>query len=305
MSSAPPAGGQERLPEREAGASDPALAAAVRIQRRRHACGLATFWLIAGCLLCAGINSTASSNGTPSPSWFVDLTIGFGVAAVAALGVVICYSVAMRRWPAHVRAQAILLEKQRIRRLWGYGWPGRVFRVLFWSAAWLGMALFLGCAVIGVPLAINGVTYLAGAGEAVRWSAAMPVHSDGDAAGSLVIGLLFVFGGVMVAFFIYRRATRVWWPRFVARRARAIGGLGVVGLGVDGLGVDGLGVVGLAVIRSAAVAEVGGRTHLEADRVEDRGAAVAEGRLGEEADPGARPLAQAEVAQQLPVGAVF
>jgi peptidoglycan/LPS O-acetylase OafA/YrhL len=84
MSSAPPAGGQEGLPEQAAGASDPALAAAVRIQRRRHAWGLATFWLIAGCLLCAGINSTASSNGTPSPSWFVDLTIGFGVAAVAA-----------------------------------------------------------------------------------------------------------------------------------------------------------------------------------------------------------------------------
>ncbi len=92
------------------------------------------------------------------------------------------------------------------------------------SAAWLGMALILGCVVIGVPLAINGVTYLAGSGQAVRWSAAMPIHSDGDAVGSLVIGLLFVFGGVLVVYFFYRRVTRVWWPRFVARRARAFGG---------------------------------------------------------------------------------
>src|SRR6202041_1704380 len=52
-------------------------------------------------------------------------------------------------------------------------------------------------------------------------------------------------------------------------------------------------------------AEVGGRTDPEADRVEDRGAAVAVRRLGEEAHPGAGRLAQAEVPQQLPVGAVF
>ena len=142
------------------------------------------------------------------------------------------------------------------------------------------MALILGCVVIGVPLAINGVTYLAGSGEVVRWSAAMPIHSDGDAAGSLVIGLLFVFGGVLVVYFFYRRVTRVWWPRFVAPP-------------------------GAGLRRLAAVAEVGGGADPEADRVEDRGAAVAARRLGEEADPGARRLAQAEVAQQLPVGAVF
>jgi hypothetical protein len=52
----------------------------------------------------------------------------------------------------------------------------------------------------------------------------MPIHGDGDAAGSLFIGLLFVFGGVLLVYFFYRRATRVWWPRFVARRARAFGG---------------------------------------------------------------------------------
>jgi hypothetical protein len=223
MNTAPPSGGREQPPRQAGGTADPALAAAVRIQRRRHRWGVAVFWFLGALVLCAGINSSASSNGTPSPSWFVGLTIGFGVAAVAALGVVICYSAAIRRWPADVRAQAIALEKQRLRRQWRYGWTGRVFLVFFWTAAWLGMALFLGCVVIGVPLAINGVTYLAGAGQVVRWSAAMPIHGDGDAAGSLVLGLLFVFAGVMVVLFIYRRATRVWWPRLVARRARASG----------------------------------------------------------------------------------
>jgi hypothetical protein len=58
----------------------------------------------------------------------------------------------------------------------------------------------------------------------VRWSGDIPIHGGGDAAGSLVIGLLFVFGGTMVACYVYRRATRVWWPRYEQRRARAFGG---------------------------------------------------------------------------------
>jgi hypothetical protein len=39
--------------------------------------------------------------------------------------------------------------------------------------------------------------------------------------GAAFIGLLFVFGGVLLGYFCYRRAARVWGPRFVARRARA------------------------------------------------------------------------------------
>jgi hypothetical protein len=206
-----------------AAVADPAVAAAVRMERRRHIGALATFWCIAGFAFCIGVNSTANSNGTPSPSWFIDITIAFPVAALAALCIALGSYAALRRRPAEVRAQAILLERRRNWRQWHGGWQGRAFWILFWSAAWLGMALMTGCAVIGVPWAINGVTYLAGAGEVVRWSAAVPVNSDGDAAVSLVIGLLFVFGGVMVVFFIYRRATRVWWPRYVQRRARAIG----------------------------------------------------------------------------------
>ena len=105
--------------------------------------------------------------------------------------------------------------------LWRYGWTGRLYHIYYWSAAWLGMALFLGGALLGIGWAINGAVYLAGAGHAAQWSVDVPINNDGDAAGSLVIGLLFVFGGLMAVIFIYRRATRVWWPRFVQRRAHA------------------------------------------------------------------------------------
>src|SRR6202035_4093604 len=57
-------------------------------------------------------------------------------------------------------------------------------------------------------------------------------------------------------------------------------------------------------LQSTAVAEVGGRARLIRDRVEDRRAAGARRGLGEEADAGAGRLAEREVAQQLPVGAV-
>ncbi len=225
MSSALPSGHPGQPPGPAAAADDPALAAAVRIQRRRHRWGVSVFWFLGALALCAGINSSANSGGTPSPSWFIDLTIAFGVAAAVALGVAIGYSVAMRAPARPRRAQAFALERQRAAavavRLDGAALPGLL---LVGRYGW-GMALFLGCAGIGVPLAINGAAYLAGAGHAVRWSAAMPIHGDADAAGSLVIGLLFVFGGVMVVFYVYRRATRVWWPRLQGARCHRRAGV--------------------------------------------------------------------------------
>jgi hypothetical protein len=224
MSSPQPPGDPDRPPGSTAAAVDPALAAAVRIQRRRHAWALAMFWLIGLLLLGVGSTSSADSNGTPPPQWFDGLTVASGVAALASAALALGYGAALGRRPPELRAQAILLEKQRIRVLWRYGWTGRLYHAFYWSALWLGMALFLGCAVLGVPWAINGAAYLAGAGQAVRWSGDIPIHGDGDAAGSLVIGLLFVFGGAMAVFYVYRRATRVWWPRYVQRRARAFEG---------------------------------------------------------------------------------
>lgn len=198
---------------------DPALAAAVRIQRRRHAWALAMIWLIGVFLLLAGSAAEASDDDTPAPAWFIELMLLAAVLVVVTLAVVIGYSVAMSRRPAELRAQAIALERQRLRGRWRHSWRRRASHALYWLALSLGMAMFLVMAVVGVPWVINGAAYLAGGGgPAVRW-ATPPIHNDGDAATSLIVGLLFVFTGVLVLLFIYRRATRVWWPRLLARQA--------------------------------------------------------------------------------------
>jgi hypothetical protein len=180
--------------------------AAVRIQRRRHIWAVVMIWLIVIFLLLAGSVNEASQDGTPAPAWFVQLMLGFAAAAVVALGVVIGYSVAMRRRPAELRAQAILLERQRLSRL---GWPRRVRRIFWWTCIWLGIPLFLGAAVLGVAWILDGASRLLGAKPVAGW-AATSIHSNGDAAVAVIIGLLLVFGGALSVLFIYRLARRVW-----------------------------------------------------------------------------------------------
>jgi hypothetical protein len=195
MYGAPPSGGQQIPPGQAAGQADPGLADAVRLQRRRHAWALALIWLTGAFLMLAA-----------------------AALAVVALAIVIGYTSAMSRHPVEVRKQASALERQRLRVSWRHSWRRRAALILHGLALWLGMAMFLGGAILGVPWAINGAAYLAGAGRAVTW-ATPPIHDDGDAATSLIVGLLFVFGGVLVVLFICRRATRVWWPRYLQRQA--------------------------------------------------------------------------------------
>jgi len=51
----------------------------------------------------------------------------------------------------------------------------------------------------------------------------LPFYAETFGASPLVIGLLFIFMGVMLLFAMYRRVMRVWWPRYLQRRARASG----------------------------------------------------------------------------------
>jgi TRAP-type mannitol/chloroaromatic compound transport system permease small subunit len=220
MYGAPPSGGQEKSPERAASAADPALAAALRIQRRRHRWAVAMVWFSAAFLFLYFTASDASQNGTPAPAWYIDLMWVAAAAALVTIGVVIGYRVTMSRQPAPARAQAILLEKQRFQRRWRRGgWPRRIF-FFFWDLAEsLGFALFLGAAILGVTWAINGAAYLFGAGIAVHWGTP-PIRSDGDAAVSLIIGLLFIFGGVLVVYTLYRNLKKRWL-RHLQRKAEA------------------------------------------------------------------------------------
>jgi hypothetical protein len=221
MNGAPPPGGQLTPPEPTADADDAGLIA-VRIQRRRHGWAIALIWFLAAFLLLVGSASEASDDGTPAPAWFLNLRLVTGALSVLALAFVIGYSVAMRRQPPELQAQAIAFERQRLRTRWRQG-PFVALRRIGWflylALLWLGMALIFGAAVLGVLWVINGAAYLGGVSRAVRWAAVVPVHNDGDAAVSLIIGLLFVFAGVAVGCYVYRRATRVWWPRYLDRRA--------------------------------------------------------------------------------------
>jgi hypothetical protein len=220
MYGAPPSGGQEKSPEQAVGAADPALAAAVRIQRRRHRWAVAMIWFVAAFLFLAGSAGDASQNGAPAPAWFVDLMLLAAAAAVVTLGVVIGYGAAMSRQPEAARAQANRLEKQRIYRRWRPGgWPRRILHFFHDLAEYLGFALFLVAAILGVTWVINGAAYLFGAGVAVNWGSP-PIQSDGDAVTSLIIGLLFIFGGVLVVYAIYRQLKKSWY-RHLLRKAEA------------------------------------------------------------------------------------
>jgi hypothetical protein len=220
MSGTSPLSGQEKSSEQAASAADPALAAALRIQRRRHRWVVAMVWFSAAFLFLYFTASDASQNGTPAPAWYIDLMLVSAAAAVVAVGAVIGYGVTMSRQPAPARAQAILLEKQRFQRRWRRGgWPRRIF-VFFWDLAEsLGFALFLGCAVLGVTWVINGAAYLFGTGVVVHWGTP-PIQNDGDAAVSLIIGLLFIFGGVLVVYTLHRNLKKRWL-RHLQRKAEA------------------------------------------------------------------------------------
>jgi hypothetical protein len=217
----PPPGGQRTPPEPAADADDAGLIA-VRIQRRKRAWAVAMIWFLVAFFFVVGSASEASDDGTPAPAWFLNLRLVTGALSVVALAFVIGYNLAMRRLPPELQAQAVAFERQRLRARWRRG-PFVLLRRMGWflylALFWLGMALIFGAAVLGVLWAINGAAYLAGASHAVRWAAVVPVHSAGDAAVSLIVGLLFVFAGAAVGWYLYRRATRVWWPRYLDRRA--------------------------------------------------------------------------------------
>ena len=95
-----------------------------------------------------------------------------------------------------------------------------MFVLVVSTGLWLGIPIFSFAAVVFVIALTNAVAYLAGAGQVIRW-AAIPVTSGGDAAVAIIVGLLLIFAEAMIAVWVYRRATRVWWPRYVQRRARA------------------------------------------------------------------------------------
>ena len=156
-------------------AADPELAAIVRLLHRRQGWARAAVTGFLAFLLGAGAFSSASSQGTPPPSWFGDIVIGLGALTIACIIAALADTVLLRRRPPQLRAQAGPLAAHHPRRRRAHHYPPR--HRLSWAVRWAGMLLILVVAVVSVPAVVDGVAYLAGAEKTVTFDPVAHVTS--------------------------------------------------------------------------------------------------------------------------------
>ncbi len=156
-------------PEPGAGplATDPDVAAAVRLLHRRQGWGRAAVITFLAFALAAGASSSAQSQGTPPPSWFQDMIIALAALTIVAIAAAVADTVLLRRRPPAVRAQAAPLAAHHPSRPHAHHYPPR-HRVT-WALGWVGMLLILVVAVVSVPAVVDGAAYLAGADNTVTF----------------------------------------------------------------------------------------------------------------------------------------
>jgi ABC-type glycerol-3-phosphate transport system permease component len=148
-------------------AVDADVAATARLLHRRH--GWSWVAIIGFCafILTYATCSNAASAGTPAPSWFVYLTIALGVLAVVGIVAAVADTVLLRRKAPAVRTQAARLAAHHPRRPHTRHYPPR--HLVTWTLAWIGMLLILLVGVVSVSAPVDGVAYLAGAGNRVAF----------------------------------------------------------------------------------------------------------------------------------------
>jgi hypothetical protein len=158
-------GGVQSTSQPDAPAADPAVAATVRLLHHRQGWARAGVTALFAFALADGAYSSAQSQGTPPPSWFLDIVIALGaLTAVSILGAVAC-TVVLRRKPSAVRAQARPVAARHPSRPQAHHYPPR-HRVT-WAVRWIGMLLIVFVAAVSVPAVVDGAAYLAGAGKTV------------------------------------------------------------------------------------------------------------------------------------------
>jgi hypothetical protein len=165
-SSQPGAGAADPAGADPAGA-DPAVAATVRLLHRRQGWGRVAITCLVAYLLGAGSSASATSQGTPPPSWFTDITLVAGALTVLAVALAVVDTMLLRRKPPAVRAQAVPLAKHHPRRPHPHHYPPR--HRLTWAVAWVGMLVIVLVGVFSVAGVVDGVAYLAGAGKTVTF----------------------------------------------------------------------------------------------------------------------------------------
>jgi hypothetical protein len=145
----------------------PDVAATVRLLHRRQG------WrrtAITGCFaffLAAGGYSSAESQGTPPPFWFLVIVIALGALTIIGIAAAVVDTALVRRRPPAVRAQAAPLAAHHPGRSHAHHYPPRHW--VPWAVRWVGMLLILLVAVVSVPAVVDGVAYLAGAGKTVTF----------------------------------------------------------------------------------------------------------------------------------------
>jgi hypothetical protein len=145
----------------------PDVAATVRLLHRRHGWGRGAFISCMAFLLGYGASSNGESQGAPPPSWFQDIVLVLGALTIVGIVAVVVDTVLLWRRPPAVRAQAVPLAAHHRRQAHAHHYPPR-HRVQ-WALRWVGMLLVLVMAVVFVPWTVDGVAYLAAAGNMVTF----------------------------------------------------------------------------------------------------------------------------------------
>jgi hypothetical protein len=143
------------------------VAATVRLLHRRQGWGRAAVTSFIAFVLAAGASSSAQSQGTPPPSWFRDMVIVLGALTIIGIVAAVVATALLRRRPPAVRAQAVPLAAHHPSRPQAHHYPPR--HRVSWAFRWVGMLLILVVAVVSVPGVVDGVAYLAGAGNTVTF----------------------------------------------------------------------------------------------------------------------------------------
>jgi hypothetical protein len=137
------------------------VAAAVRLLHRRQGWGRTAVTSFIAFLLVFGAYSSAQSQGTPPPFWFLAIAIALGAVTIVGIVAAVVDTALLRRRSPAIRAQAVPLAAHHPSRPHAHHYPPR--HAVSWAVRWVGMALIVVVAVVSVPGLVDGVAYLAGA----------------------------------------------------------------------------------------------------------------------------------------------
>jgi hypothetical protein len=147
--------------------ADRDVAATVRLLHRRQGWNRVTVISFIAFLLAYGGYANAESQGTPAPSWFLDMIIVLGALTAVSIVMAVVDTALLRRRPPAVRAQAVPIAAHHPSRPHAHHYPPR--HLVTWALGWVGMLLILVVAVVSVPALVDGTAYLAGAGRTVTF----------------------------------------------------------------------------------------------------------------------------------------